>query len=110
MNETSNNFLNPRRGIKLDKEDQLRREVIETLMCHGEIYIPDFEKRYEISFSNHFQNSWTELENFAQEGLLEIDSKNIFLTPIGTLFTRNIAMPFDRYLTESSSTNFSKTV
>ena len=110
MNEAFNKILNPRRGIKLDKEDQLRREVIETLMCHGEISIPDFETRYEISFSKHFNNAWPELEKFAQDGLVKLDSKKIHLTPVGTLFTRNIAMPFDRYLTESSSMNFSKTV
>ena len=110
MSEASDKILNPRRGIKLDKEDQLRREVIETLMCHGEISIPDFETRYEISFSKHFNNAWPELEKFAQEGLVKLDSKKINLTPVGTLFTRNIAMPFDRYLTESSSMNFSKTV
>jgi len=79
-------------------------------MCHGEISIPDFETRYEISFSKHFNNAWPELEKFAQDGLVKLDSKKINLTPVGTLFTRNIAMPFDRYLTESSSMNFSKTV
>ena len=110
MNETFNKIHNPRRGIKLDKEDQLRREVIETLMCHGEIYIPDFETRYEINFKEHFNSAWPELEKFAQEGLVQLDSKKIDLTPVGTLFTRNVAMSFDRYLTESSSTNFSKTV
>ena len=41
---------------------------------------------------------------------VELDSNKIHLTPVATLFTRNIAMPFDRYLTESSSKNFSKTV
>ena len=49
-------------------------------------------------------------EKFAKEGLVELNSKKIDLTPVGTLFTRNVAMSFDRYLTESSSTNFSKTV
>ena len=110
MNEASDKILNPRRGIKLDKEDQLRREVIETLMCHGEILISDFETRYEINFSKHFNNAWTELEKFAREGLVKLDSNKIDLTPVGTLFTRNIAMTFDRYLTESGSMNFSKTV
>ena len=68
MNEASDKILNPRRGIKLDKEDQLRREVIENLMCHGEILISDFETRYEINFRKHFNNAWTELEKFAREG------------------------------------------
>jgi oxygen-independent coproporphyrinogen-3 oxidase len=110
LGESCNKKLNPRRGIQLDKEDLLRRELIETLMCHGEISIPDFETRYEINFSKHFEKAWTQLEKFDQEGLLKLNSRKIDLTPIGMLFTRNIAMPFDRYLTESSSMNFSKTV
>ena len=79
-------------------------------MCHGEILISDFETRYEINFSKHFTNAWPELEKFARGGLVKLDSNKINLTPVGALFTRNIAMPFDRYLTESSSMNFSKTV
>ena len=110
MNEVSDKIINPRRGIELDREDQLRREVIETLMCHGEISIPDFENRYEINFRKYFNNAWSELEKFELDGLLKLDSKKIDLTTIGTLFTRNIAMPFDRYLKESSSISFSKTV
>ncbi|MBG56330.1 MAG: oxygen-independent coproporphyrinogen III oxidase [Deltaproteobacteria bacterium] len=110
INEAYNKTLNPHRRIKLDKEDQLRREVIETLMCHGEISIPDFENRYKISFRDHFNNAWLDLEKFAEEGLVQLDSKKITLTPVGALFTRNIVMPFDRYLKESSSISFSKTV
>ena len=110
MNEVSDKIINPRRGIELDREDQLRREVIETLMCHGEISIPDFENRYEINFRKYFNNAWSELEKFELDGLLKLDSKKIDLTTIGTLFTRNIAMPFDRYLSESNSNKFSKTV
>ncbi len=110
INDASEKILNPRRGIKLDKEDQLRREVIETLMCHGDISITDFETRYEIIFRRHFKNVWPELERFEQEGLIKLESKKIELTPVGTLFTRNIAMPFDRYLSGRSSMNFSKTI
>ena len=100
MEETSDNKLIPRRKMCLDKEDQLRRKVIETLMCHGEISIPDFESRYQIDFRNHFEQAWTKLEQFAEEGLVSLSSQKIDLTPVGMLFTRNIAMPFDRYLEE----------
>ena len=32
----------PQRGIKLDEDDMLRRQVIEGLMCHGEIRFDEF--------------------------------------------------------------------
>jgi len=110
MEETSDNRLIPRRMIHLDKEDMLRREVIETLMCHGEIFIPDFESRYKIDFRNHFEQAFAKLEQFEEDGLVKLSSQKIDLTPLGMLFTRNIAMPFDRYLEKGGSQQFSKTV
>ena len=110
IEEASVKKIIPRRGMRLDKEDQLRREVIETLMCHGEISIHDFENRYQIDFQKHFENAWSKLEQFANEGLVNLNSKKIKLTPVGMLFTRNMAMPFDRHLQENGLLNFSKTI
>ena len=110
MIEASEKKLNPRKGMKLDKEDQLRREVIETLMCHGEVLLPDFESRYKIDFRHHFSQAWTQLEKFKQEGLVKLSPQKIKLTQIGMLFTRNLAMPFDRHLKTQVSPKFSNTV
>ncbi len=110
MTETSANKLIPRRGMFLDKEDQLRRKVIETLMCHGEISIPEIESLYKIDFRKHFSQSWTLLERFSEEGLVNLSSLKIELTPIGKLFTRNVAMTFDRHLKSTGTSNFSNTV
>jgi len=110
MEETANNKLIPRRGLILEKEDQLRRKVIETLMCHGEITIPDFEDLYEIDFRQHFAEAWIQLEQFEEEGLVNLSPDKIKLTPTGMLFTRNLAMPFDRHLKAGGSPKFSNTV
>ncbi len=110
MEETVNNKLIPRRGLLLEKEDQLRRKVIETLMCHGEITIQDFEFLYELDFRQHFAEAWTQLEKFEEEGLVKLSPAKIELTPLGMLFTRNLAMPFDRHLKASGAQNFSNTV
>ena len=74
------------------------------------ISIQYFETRYKINFQKHFEKAWSELEQFANEGLVNLNSKKIKLTSLGMLFTRNMAMPFDRYLQENGSHNFSKTV
>ena len=110
MEETVNNKLIPRRGLLLEKEDQLRRKVIETLMCHGEITIQDFEFLYELDFRQHFAEAWTQLEKFEEEGLVKLSPAKIELTPLGMLFTRNLAMPFDRHLKAGGVQNFSNTV
>ena len=110
MNEATEKKLIPRKGMKLDEEDLLRRDLIETLMCHGKISITDFETRYKIEFQDHFSQAWKKLEQFKQEGLVNLSLEKIELTPVGILFTRNLAMPFDRYLEESAHQHFSKTV
>ncbi len=110
MEETVNNKLIPRRGLLLEKEDQLRRKVIETLMCHGEITIQDFEFLYELDFRQHFAEAWTQLEKFEEEGLVKLSPTKIELTPLGMLFTRNLAMPFDRHLKAGGTPKFSNTV
>jgi len=110
MEETANNKLIPRRGLLLEKEDQLRRKVIETLMCHGEITIQDFEFLYELDFRQHFAEAWTQLEKFEEEGLVKLSPTKIELTPLGMLFTRNLAMPFDRHLKAGGTPKFSNTV
>ncbi len=110
MEETVNNKLIPRRGLLLEKEDQLRRKVIETLMCHGEITIQDFEFLYELDFRQHFAEAWTQLEKFEEEGLVKLSPAKIELTPLGMLFTRNLAMPFDRHLKAGGTPKFSNTV
>ena len=110
MEETANNKLIPRRGLLLEKEDQLRRKVIETLMCHGEITIQNFEFLYELDFRQHFAEAWTQLEKFEEEGLVKLSPAKIELTPLGMLFTRNLAMPFDRHLKAGGAQNFSNTV
>ncbi len=110
MEETVNNKLIPRRGLLLEKEDQLRRKVIETLMCHGEITIQNFEFLYELDFRQHFAEAWTQLEKFEEEGLVKLSPTKIELTPLGMLFTRNLAMPFDRHLKAGGTPKFSNTV
>jgi len=110
IQETSEYKLIPRRGCILDKEDQLRRQVIETLMCHGEIYINEFEKLFEIDFRKHFTKEWTELQKMEDDKLLTLSSQKIGITNLGRLFMRNVVMPFDRHIESMKSSNFSKTV
>lgn len=110
IKETTKNKLLPRRGIHLDKEDILRRKVIETIMCHGEISTNDIEKVFEIDFRKHFSHAWEKLKIFEEEGLVKLSPGNVKLTDLGRLFMRNVVMPFDRYLKDIGSSKFSNTV
>ena len=99
----------PQRGMKLDEDDMLRRQVIEGLMCHGEIRFDEFDGN-GFDFQDYFKDTREAFEGFEADGLVRLDQDCIKLTDSGRLFMRNLAMPFDRYLQSSSTPRFSRTV
>ena len=86
------------RGVELNEDDLLRREVIQTLMCDFELSLPDFEAAHLINFRDYFADEWIMLQQFEREKLIEIDHDRIRFTPGGRMLVRVVAMAFDRYL------------
>lgn len=98
------------RGYTLSTDDQLRRQVISSLMCHGRISFKEIESDYPISFSNYFAPELAALQSFAADGLVRLDRNAIEVLPVGRLLLRNIAMVFDSYLNRNQRATFSRTV
>lgn len=100
------------RGYILSPEDILRQQVILHILCQGSICFDDFNKRFSIDFKSHFKDSISKLEAMAPDGLVDINESGFIVTPLGRLFSRNIAMPFDAYLPQMTGEKptFSKTV
>lgn len=98
------------RGIELDRDDLLRADLIQQLMCHGEIDIPALEQRHEIDFSHYFANSIERLQALMSDGLVELNDQGLRATARGRLLLRNIAMCFDRYLNHEEPRQFSKAI
>jgi len=73
------------RGYILNKEDIVRRQAIQSLMCHFEL-----EKRV----FGHL----ADVSSLIAEGLLEETVDHYRATPLGRLFIRLIASAFDAYL------------
>jgi len=86
------------RGMRLSEDDQLRADLIQALMCHGEIPIDALERRYAIDFADYFADALRKLVPLAADGLVRVDRHRIVATARGRLLLRNIAMCFDRYL------------
>ena len=86
------------RGVTLSTEDRLRRSIIESIMCQGELYFPDYEHRFGIDFEEHFARELHTVEKLSADGLLELDNEGFVVTPRGRLLLRNVAMVFDEYL------------
>lgn len=91
------------RGIRLGRDDKIRRDAITRVMCDLELDFAAFGREWDISFAAYFADALTELRPLADDGLVTIDAGKIAVTPTGRLFLRNIGMCFDRYLKETSS-------
>ncbi len=86
------------RGMRLDEDDQLRADLIQHLMCQGEVPVSALERRYGIDFASYFADALDKLHPLVQDGLARVEDGRIIATSRGRLLLRNIAMCFDRYL------------
>ncbi len=86
------------RGLMLDEDDLLRREVIKSLICNFTLDISVIEKRFNLDFSTYFATDLDLLTPFIQDGLVEVSAEVIHVTLKGRLLIRNICMCFDVYL------------
>ena len=102
------------RGLELDEDDVLRAEVIQQLMCQGEIDIDAVETRHHIDFAEYFAESLGRLRSLCADGLASMDRRRIIATSRGRLLLRIIAMCFDRYLNQpapqAERTRFSRVI
>ncbi|WP_297829215.1 oxygen-independent coproporphyrinogen III oxidase [Thermomonas sp.] len=88
------------RGMRMSDDDELRADLIQSLMCQGEIPVAALERRYDIRFDDYFADSLAQLQPLVDDQLVEIASRRITATSRGRLLLRNIAMCFDRYLNQ----------
>jgi oxygen-independent coproporphyrinogen-3 oxidase len=95
------------RGIPLDRDDQLRRDVIGKLMCEGEVELSELGREYGIDSTAYFAPELQELTTMSD--LASYDSGRIVTTSIGKLLVRNVCMVFDRYH-EPGDAKFSSTI
>lgn len=95
------------RGIPLDRDDQLRRDVIGKLMCEGEVELTELGREYGVDSTAYFAPELQELATMSD--LASYDHGRIRTTSIGKLLVRNVCMVFDRYH-EPGETKFSSTI
>ncbi|TXH66527.1 MAG: oxygen-independent coproporphyrinogen III oxidase [Lysobacteraceae bacterium] len=99
------------RGMRLSADDQLRADLIQRLMCQGEVPVSALERRYGIEFPVYFAEALDRLRGLQADGLVQIEPKRISVTAQGRLLLRNIAMCFDRYLQQpAATTRFSRAI
>ena len=86
------------RGVSLDSDDCLRREVIKSLICQFSLDIRQTEQQWGIDFSDYFSEDLQLLSPFIRDGMVIREGDCLRVTARGRLLIRNICMCFDRYL------------
>lgn len=100
-----------KRGVQLNRDDLLRREIISQLICLCRLDIQGIEEKWGIHFIKYFEAQLPELEIMMMDGLLELSEGTLHVLPAGRLLIRNICMIFDAYLTgPANSATYSKTI
>lgn len=89
------------RGVELNGDDVIRRDVIQKLMCNFELDFAAAEAAHGVRFTEYFAPDLAALAPLAEDGLVELRPDRITVTPRGRLLVRIVAMQFDRYLREA---------
>ena len=99
------------RGVVLNRDDEIRRDIITRLISHFALSFAAIEAHWGLVFRDAFQSELKILAAMRQDGLLDLDGQGIQVRPAGRLLIRNICMVFDRYLPEPGQpVRFSKVI
>lgn len=101
------------RGYQRTADDEIRRDVIHTLMCNFVVDRKTIETSHGIVFAEYLRDSLAKLAPFVADGMCQIDGDGVRAIGLGQVFVRNLAMCFDAHLEpklSSSEPVFSRTV
>ncbi|WP_157669600.1 oxygen-independent coproporphyrinogen III oxidase [Chitinibacter sp. GC72] len=99
------------RGLQMNRDDVIRRAVIQALMCQFELYYQAIEVSYMIDFFDYFAQELALLQPLVADGLLTIEADGLFVTAKGRMLIRSIAMIFDQYLrTKTTQARYSRLI
>lgn len=98
------------RGIVMNEDDELRAEVIMTLMCSMPVSFEHIKQRYGVEFESYFTAEIAALQPYVEAGLLQVSEAVMQVTAKGRLFVRAISMEFDHYLQQATSATYSRLI
>lgn len=90
------------KGCKLNRNDEIRRAVIKQLICHFELDMAKMEQQLGIQFEEYFAEDLKLLQTFIDDKLVNIENRQISISPTGRLLIRNICICFDVYFREKA--------
>jgi oxygen-independent coproporphyrinogen III oxidase len=90
------------RGVEVNADDRLRRDVIEHVMCDLEVDIEAVAAEHAADPAPLTQAAAEGLQKFVEDGLASWDGRRIVVSERGRPFVRSVAALFDAYLAQAS--------
>ena len=101
------------RGVRVSREDRLRRSVINGILCNLVLVKAEVEREFGLDFDAYFHEEMCTLAELERDHLVRMSADRIEVTELGRIFVRNVAMVFDSYLKRPSASQdkrFSQTL
>ena len=100
------------KGYSLNREEQITREIISTLMCNYIIHWSDIANKFNTTIDEIKQAINYDinlLNDFAKDGIIEFNDKHIQILSDATPFVRNVAASLDKLMLNTDK-KFSKSI
>lgn len=98
------------KGFLLSRDDELRREIIQAIMCCTPLDIPALNAKFEIDFMQYFAPEIERLQEFVALGLVQLDAQQLRIPSKGRMFVRALAMVFDDFLSQTTRATYSRLI
>lgn len=99
------------KGFTLNVEDELRRYVINQLICHCRLEFNEvFTHQFGVVAHRHFSRELDTLSPMVEDGLISITPLGIEVHNAGRMLIRRICMVFDEYLNNNQQIRYSKII
>ncbi|GIX38046.1 MAG: coproporphyrinogen-III oxidase [Silanimonas sp.] len=83
------------RGLVLETEDLIRAELIQSLMCHGEVDFLELGRRWDVEATRLLDEARPRLAALLADGLVALEGDRLRVLPRGRLLLRVVAACFD---------------
>jgi len=99
------------KGFKMNDDDILRKYVIMKVMCDFELDFKSVEEKFNINFEEYFAWGLKNLNEMIDDKLIKIENRKLYVSEMGRLLIRNVAINFDGYIERKQDTaRYSRTV
>tara|TARA_B100001123_G_C15339520_1_gene1034218 strand:+ start:5185 stop:6612 length:1428 start_codon:yes stop_codon:yes gene_type:complete len=91
------------RGIKLSKDDKIRKHLMNDLRTYFKIEFKEIENIFKINFKEYFDTELKSLTEHVKDKLVLMSPQYVEITELGRHFAPQIANVFDKYDPPSNS-------